>query len=87
MQHDFYLFHIQGFDWESYYHNPSWWIHFQSKVEDLFELGVTDVWLPPASQSVDKQGQSIQPLTFTIQNPDSLLNIQYMKIFATIITA
>ncbi|KAG0574921.1 hypothetical protein KC19_VG303000 [Ceratodon purpureus] len=47
---------FQGFDWESYNHNPSWWIHFQSKVEDLFELGVTDVWLPPASQAVDKQG-------------------------------
>nr|PNR35675.1 hypothetical protein PHYPA_021525 [Physcomitrium patens] len=45
-----------GFDWESHNHNPSWWIHFQSKIEDLFELGITDVWLPPASQSVDKKG-------------------------------
>ncbi|KAH9532111.1 hypothetical protein CY35_19G072200 [Sphagnum magellanicum] len=46
---------FQGFNWESPKRYP-WWTYLQSKVEELVELGVTDLWLPPASQSVDKNG-------------------------------
>jgi hypothetical protein len=46
---------FQGFNWESPKRYP-WWTFLQSKVEELVQLGVTDLWLPPASQSVDKNG-------------------------------
>ncbi|KAL3700767.1 hypothetical protein R1sor_018789 [Riccia sorocarpa] len=45
---------LQGFNWESWKHK--WWATLTTKVEDLCSVGITDVWLPPPSQSVDRQG-------------------------------
>ncbi|KAJ7294307.1 hypothetical protein O6H91_Y267200 [Diphasiastrum complanatum] len=46
---------FQGFNWESH-SKHSWYTDLKGKVCDLAIAGITDVWLPPPSQSVDKQG-------------------------------
>lgn len=46
---------FQGFNWESW-KNPCWYDVLKSKVEDLAEAGVTDIWFPPPSHSVAPQG-------------------------------
>ena len=59
---------MQGFNWESHKNTQLWWKFFKTKVEDLVELGVTDVWLPPASQSVDKQGTNNNNIFFPFRD-------------------
>ncbi|KAL2651929.1 hypothetical protein R1flu_020057 [Riccia fluitans] len=46
---------FQGFNWESW-KAGCWYDVLKEKVEELAEAGFTDVWLPPASQSVAPQG-------------------------------
>lgn len=46
---------FQGFNWESW-KDPCWYDVLKSKVNDLVEAGVTDVWFPPPSHSVAPQG-------------------------------
>ncbi|KAH7314864.1 hypothetical protein KP509_21G024900 [Ceratopteris richardii] len=46
---------FQGFNWESP-HNYPWYSVVQSQVKDIMAAGITDVWLPPPSQSVDVNG-------------------------------
>ncbi|CAM6092911.1 unnamed protein product [Calypogeia fissa] len=49
---------LQGFDWESHkgVDGKTWWQVLKAQAEELCTLGITDVWLPPASESVDRQG-------------------------------
>ncbi|CAE7202391.1 AMY1.4 [Symbiodinium natans] len=48
---------LQGFNWESHKAGKgNWYGIVESKVEMLADLGITDVWLPPCSQSVAPQG-------------------------------
>eukprot|EP00929_Paragymnodinium_shiwhaense_P012461 TRINITY_DN11967_c0_g1_i1.p1 TRINITY_DN11967_c0_g1~~TRINITY_DN11967_c0_g1_i1.p1 ORF type:complete len:1741 (-),score=483.75 TRINITY_DN11967_c0_g1_i1:336-5558(-) len=48
---------LQGFNWESWKAGKGdWYGTVKSKVKMLSEMGVTDVWLPPCSQSVAPQG-------------------------------
>jgi hypothetical protein len=58
---------LQGFNWESPKRYP-WWTYLQSKVEELVELGVTDLWLPPACQSVDKNGNTFNCFFICLKN-------------------
>jgi alpha-amylase len=46
---------FQGFNWESW-KAENWYEVLKSTAKDLAAAGVTDVWLPPASQSVAPQG-------------------------------
>ena len=60
---------MQGFHWESSTPDcrdpsqwpdgevtTSWYATVEKKVEDMREAGITDIWLPPPSQSVAKEG-------------------------------
>mmetsp|Transcript_115692 Transcript_115692/g.258563 ORF Transcript_115692/g.258563 Transcript_115692/m.258563 type:complete len:675 (-) Transcript_115692:100-2124(-) len=48
---------LQGFNWESWRGGGgNWYGVVGSKVDMLAEMGVTDIWLPPVSQSVAPQG-------------------------------
>mmetsp|Transcript_120077 Transcript_120077/g.299536 ORF Transcript_120077/g.299536 Transcript_120077/m.299536 type:complete len:767 (-) Transcript_120077:206-2506(-) len=48
---------LQGFNWESWRAGGGdWYSVIGKKVELLTNLGITDVWLPPPSQSVAPQG-------------------------------
>ncbi|BBM99917.1 alpha-amylase [Marchantia polymorpha subsp. ruderalis] len=46
---------FQAFNWESW-KTECWYDIVKEKVDELADAGVTDVWLPPASQSVAPQG-------------------------------
>jgi alpha-amylase len=46
---------FQGFNWESN-KNGCWYDVLKKCAKDLAEAGITDVWLPPPSQSVAPQG-------------------------------
>ena len=45
----------QGFNWESPKKYP-WYHILRDQVEEISLAGITDVWLPPSSQSVDANG-------------------------------
>jgi alpha-amylase len=48
---------LQGFNWESWRSGSGdWYGVVASKVDLLEEMGITDIWLPPPSQSVAPQG-------------------------------
>jgi len=48
---------LQGFNWESWRAGGGDWYGLVARHVDKFkELGVTDIWLPPPSQSVAPQG-------------------------------
>lgn len=47
---------FQGFNWESN-KNECWYNVLKNCAKDLSEAGITDVWLPPPSQSVAPQGE------------------------------
>ncbi len=66
---------FQGFNWESPKRYP-WWTYLQSKVEELVELGVTDLWLPPACQSVDKNGNTFNCFFIRLKNFASIKKVQ-----------
>eukprot|EP00928_Gymnodinium_smaydae_P053487 TRINITY_DN37464_c0_g1_i1.p1 TRINITY_DN37464_c0_g1~~TRINITY_DN37464_c0_g1_i1.p1 ORF type:complete len:648 (+),score=45.33 TRINITY_DN37464_c0_g1_i1:47-1945(+) len=54
---------VQGFNWESWRDGGGrWYDVVRSKLDTLALLGVTDVWLPPPSQSVAPQGYLPQQL-------------------------
>lgn len=46
---------FQGFNWESW-KTECWYDLLKTTAQDLKEAGITDVWLPPASDSVAPQG-------------------------------
>lgn len=46
---------LQAFNWKSAEQYP-WWEHLMGKVDDIASSGITAVWLPPVSQSADRQG-------------------------------
>eukprot|EP00746_Dinoflagellata_sp_MGD_P123426 gnl/MRDRNA2_/MRDRNA2_58076_c0_seq1.p1 gnl/MRDRNA2_/MRDRNA2_58076_c0~~gnl/MRDRNA2_/MRDRNA2_58076_c0_seq1.p1 ORF type:complete len:855 (+),score=118.50 gnl/MRDRNA2_/MRDRNA2_58076_c0_seq1:96-2660(+) len=46
---------LQGFHWESQ-RVGRWYDVVSSHVDEFSKLGITDVWLPPPSKSVDKEG-------------------------------
>ncbi|CAL1146851.1 unnamed protein product, partial [Cladocopium goreaui] len=46
-----------GFNWESHQAGKgNWYGIVESKVEMFADMGITDIWLPPCSQSVAPQG-------------------------------
>jgi len=48
---------LQGFNWESHKAGKgNWYGIVESKVDMLADMGITDIWLPPCSQSVAPQG-------------------------------
>lgn len=48
---------LQGFNWESHIAGGGdWYSVVQESIPKMLQLGITDVWLPPPSESVDKQG-------------------------------
>ncbi|GJN34521.1 hypothetical protein PR202_gb23188 [Eleusine coracana subsp. coracana] len=48
---------LQAFNWESWSKGGSGWYDFlRSQVDDIAGAGITHVWLPPPSHSVDAQG-------------------------------
>ncbi|CAE7310762.1 AMY1.2 [Symbiodinium necroappetens] len=48
---------LQGFNWESHKAGKgNWYGIVESKVDMLADVGITDIWLPPPSQSVAPQG-------------------------------
>jgi len=48
---------LQGFNWESWRSGGGdWYAVIGKKVQMLHEMGITDIWLPPCSQSVAPQG-------------------------------
>ncbi|CAD6225169.1 unnamed protein product [Miscanthus lutarioriparius] len=48
---------LQAFNWESWNKGgPGWYDYLQSQVDDITAAGITHVWLPPPSHSVDAQG-------------------------------
>ncbi|KAE8100683.1 hypothetical protein FH972_018554 [Carpinus fangiana] len=51
---------FQGFNWESS-SKGGWYNSLKGSVPDLASAGITHVWLPPASQSADPQGQGYLP--------------------------
>ncbi|CAE7689612.1 AMY1.6 [Symbiodinium pilosum] len=48
---------LQGFNWESHKAGKgNWYGIVESKVDMFADMGITDIWLPPCSQSVAPQG-------------------------------
>ena len=47
---------MQGFNWESWNKQGSWYNVLKGQVADIASAGVTHVWLPPPSHSVSPQG-------------------------------
>lgn len=47
---------VQGFNWESW-RNPCWYEVLHNDAAELAAAGITDIWLPPPSQSVAPQGK------------------------------
>ena len=45
---------FQGFNWESCNKAGGWYNFLQNSVSDIANAGVTHVWLPPPSQSIDE---------------------------------
>ena len=37
-------------------HKKEYWRHLKDRVDDLKDLGITHLWLPPPSQSVSPEG-------------------------------
>ncbi|XWS21193.1 hypothetical protein CRYUN_Cryun30bG0034300 [Craigia yunnanensis] len=52
---------FQGFNWESCNKAGGWYNFLQNSVSDIANAGVTHVWLPPPSQSVDVAPQGYLP--------------------------
>ncbi|KAA1467518.1 glycoside hydrolase family 13 protein [Dentipellis sp. KUC8613] len=48
---------LQFFTWESAHPDMSWWKHLETEIPALAELGITQVWLPPAFKATSKNGQ------------------------------
>lgn len=53
----FSFFIKQGFNWDSSGQDGGWWNHLIKLVPDLADAGVTHVWLPPASNSLQNHSQ------------------------------
>ncbi|XP_062228912.1 alpha-amylase type B isozyme-like [Phragmites australis] len=48
---------FQAFNWESWSKDGSgWYDMLRSQIDDIASVGITHVWLPPPSHSVDAQG-------------------------------
>ena len=45
---------LQAFNWESHKHD--WWHNLERKVGDIAKSGFTSAWLPPATNSLSKEG-------------------------------
>lgn len=50
---------LQFFEWNSIGPEPgvSWWSYFGRELENIAELGVTQVWLPPPNKGMNKDGR------------------------------
>ncbi|EJD48908.1 thermostable alpha-amylase, partial [Auricularia subglabra TFB-10046 SS5] len=50
---------LQFFEWNSIGPEPgvSWWSYFGRELENLAELGLTQVWLPPPNKGMNKDGR------------------------------
>ena len=44
----------QGFNWESW--KQGWYHKLMDQVDQLSDLGITCIWLPPPTDSVSPQG-------------------------------
>lgn len=66
----------QGFNWESHSVKP-WWTKLVEKVDALAAAGITDVWLPPPSQSVDQHGMYL--------SVDVLISISRLHSFSLLV--
>jgi alpha-amylase len=53
----------QSFNWESPKKYP-WYHILRDQVDEIALAGITDVWLPPPSQSVDVNGMPFQSLPY-----------------------
>ncbi|XP_009411975.2 probable alpha-amylase 2 [Musa acuminata AAA Group] len=51
---------LQAFNWESHKHD--WWHNLERKVGDIAKSGFTSAWLPPATNSLSKEGYLPQNL-------------------------
>ncbi|WP_269530769.1 glucan 1,4-alpha-maltotetraohydrolase domain-containing protein [Chitinimonas sp. BJYL2] len=47
---------FQGFHWNSNALSTGWYADLQAKASDLKTLGVTHIWMPPASDAADNAG-------------------------------
>ncbi|EIN04871.1 glycoside hydrolase family 13 protein [Punctularia strigosozonata HHB-11173 SS5] len=48
---------IQCFTWDAKFEGKSWWKHLDDEIPRLKELGVTQLWLPPAHKAMRPEGQ------------------------------
>lgn len=51
---------LQAFNWES--HKYNWWRNLEQKVADISKSGFTTAWLPPATNSLSREGYLPQNL-------------------------
>ena len=47
---------LQGFNWESYRNNPSWYVHLENHVSEIADAKFSTVWVPPVSFAYDGEG-------------------------------
>ncbi|GJP46984.1 hypothetical protein CLOM_g6219 [Closterium sp. NIES-68] len=47
---------LQAFNWESWRSDPPWYDGLMARAAEMAGMGFTDVWLPPPTKAVDKQG-------------------------------
>lgn len=59
------LSHAQGFNWDSPKSGKKWYDQVKEVAQDIKAVGITDVWLPPPSKSVDKNGTLTPPSFFS----------------------
>ncbi|VDB84796.1 unnamed protein product [Peniophora sp. CBMAI 1063] len=48
---------IQFFTWDAHRPDMSWWQHLAAEAPRLADLGITQIWIPPAHKALSKNGQ------------------------------
>ncbi|KZV61445.1 glycoside hydrolase family 13 protein [Peniophora sp. CONT] len=48
---------IQFFTWNGHRPDMSWWQHLAAEAPRLAELGITQIWTPPANKALSENGQ------------------------------
>ncbi|CAL9154333.1 unnamed protein product [Musa hybrid cultivar] len=67
---------FQAFNWESHKHD--WWHNLEMKVDDIARSGFTSAWLPPATNSLSKEGylpQNLYCLDSAYGSHDGLISL------------